>query len=150
MSDLAAFVSARLADDEAAAKAACGGDARRATWRPQDHPSDTAMVWDAHDGVVVYNEGAPDDAEAAHIALHDPARVLREVEAKRAILALHGVTIDRERVRDDSGQTVEEVAVLCRLCGWVAAVEGAGCSTVQLLAAAWSGHPDYQQEWAVS
>lgn len=30
-----------------------------------------------------------DSAAAGHIALHDPARVLREVEAKRLLLALH-------------------------------------------------------------
>lgn len=35
--------------------------------------------------------GNPDDAARAHIARHDPGRVLADVESKRAILAEHGI-----------------------------------------------------------
>jgi hypothetical protein len=36
--------------------------------------------------VLVYGEGKQSSEQAEHIALHDPARVLREVEAKRRIV----------------------------------------------------------------
>lgn len=37
---------------------------------------------------VAFNEGSPSEQQAAHIALHDPARVLRDVAAARQRLAL--------------------------------------------------------------
>lgn len=57
---------------------------------------------------------------AGHIARHDPARVLREVEAKRRILALH--------------EELNEPHLY---------------EAVQHLAAVWSDHPGYRPEWAV-
>src|SRR6185503_15538866 len=75
--------------------------------------------------------------EAAHIARHDPARVLREVAALRAILAMaaeqdgydlpEGVHDGRdpdERERDED---------LAAMLGEV----------VRIHAAVWSDHPDY-------
>ena len=72
-------------------------------------------------GTVVYDEGSPDEYQARHIARHDPARVLREVEAKRAILAL--------REASPVGSPVLTFA-LCHL------------------AAVYSGHTDYDPAWA--
>lgn len=40
-------------------------------------------------GVVVYDEGYPHVEQARHIALHDPARVLRQVERMRKLLRRH-------------------------------------------------------------
>jgi hypothetical protein len=117
MSDLVAFLTARLDEDEAAAKAADGppGSAEQLT-------------------VFV---GSPDDvwAKAAieHIRLHDPKRVLREVDAKRKILTEHGDT----------------VGSVCARCvdsdrdGDYYAEEPGPCLTLRALAAVWSGHPDY-------
>lgn len=42
--------------------------------------------------------GNPDDAARAHIARHDPGRVLADVESKREILALHPYTTQRRSV----------------------------------------------------
>jgi len=74
---------------------------------------------------------------AQHIARHDPARVLREVAAKRAILELHKPNsnlIDQwtrcYHCNDDYGQR-----------------RPYPCQTVRLLAAIYDGHPDYRQEW---
>jgi hypothetical protein len=39
--------------------------------------------------IVVYAEGYPTFAQAQHIARHDPARILREVEAKQRIYSDH-------------------------------------------------------------
>jgi len=74
MDDLAAFCAA-LDEDEAAARAALAAPAI-----PQPG------------GGFVLRDYAGDripDAMAAHIARHDPARTLREVAVKRAILAEH-------------------------------------------------------------
>lgn len=91
------FLAARLDEDEAAAKATEHNDGphtlewkhgggRHLTFdngRSEDYEAVFAGDWDriliARDSV----RGAP---LAAHIARHDPARVLREAGAKRAIL----------------------------------------------------------------
>ncbi len=65
------------------------------------------------------------DGDATHIARHDPARGLREVEAGRAILA------EYQRVRRALGPDLLGPLrrVLCHL------------------AAVYDGHPEYQQGW---
>ena len=80
--------------------------------------NDSAMVR-SDAGAIVFDEGAPSGEQAAHIACHDPARVLREVAAKRAML-------------EDLDLTYPDAVHLRKL-----------------LAAAWSDHPDYQRDWAV-
>ena len=82
-----------------------------------------------------------------HIARHDPARALREVAAKRAILAAHGPD-----PIDKFGGIAKPRCLVC-LAGrdgyeelWVA--DSWPCLTLRLLAAVYSDHPDYQQEWA--
>jgi hypothetical protein len=83
MDDLIAFLNARLDEDEAAAKQAAGGiHGRRENYK--------AIVADAADpdnwAIVDLSPLAEDEYLGTHIARHDPARVLREVAAKRAIL----------------------------------------------------------------
>jgi hypothetical protein len=81
---------------------------------------------------------------ARHIALHDPARALREVAAKRAILAEHhptdwtayGEHMCSRCVLDDDERHEDDHH-------WLPYP----CPTVRALIAIWSGHPDYRQEW---
>jgi hypothetical protein len=80
-----------------------------------------------------------EDGDAAHIALHDPARVLREVEAGRVLL---------KYLTDMSGQPV------MLLVGESAEAVGQGDGIVlraswllREFAAVYSDHPDYRQEW---
>lgn len=108
--DLAAFVTARLDEDEEIAKAV----------RPKD--------WDDIGWAGV---GA---TATAHAAQHDPARVLREVAAKRAIMAVHAQLND---------------SIWCQTCDPGADPFGDSdawypCRTVRALATAWSDHPDYK------
>lgn len=85
MSDIVAFVRARLDEEEAAAKGPPG-------WKPEHwtavnyaaRPSGRNYRVDAEPRCVA-DQVAREDAE--FIAAHDPARVLREVAAKRKILA---------------------------------------------------------------
>jgi Family of unknown function (DUF6221) len=108
MSDLTAFLAARLGEDEA------GGypdvhERSCATAGPISFPCDCAY----------------------------PARVLREVEAKRKILAEHRL--------DDM---VPGVCYRCRY-GVPAHWESTPypCPTLRALAAVYAGHPDYDPAW---
>ena len=144
MSDLAAFLSARLDEDEAAAKAAAsvaGPD-----WRFDLADS---YLKSPLGSFVADTMNAPygDEAIGPFLARHSPGRVLRDVEAKRAILAEHGPA--------NGGRDADR----CRVCTAITHT-GAGhtdarrfrapCPTLLFLAAVYSDHPDYRQEWAVS
>lgn len=111
------FIEARLRDDEDAALAF---DNEERSWRydPNDrvigsmteqllHP-----ITDVADGEAAF---------ARHIERHDPARILREVQAKRQILGLTQLR--------SAGNLDEPIA--------------------QLVAASWSDHKDFQPEWTV-
>lgn len=85
-------------------------------------------------------------ADALHIEHHSPARALREVTAKRAILTDHSTS-----------HTV--VDGFCTECGrdvdkghhggdWCAWHGDHACSTVRHLAAAYSDHEDYNPAWS--
>src|SRR5216683_5454639 len=114
--DLIEFLSARLDEDEAAANAAEA--AQRQPWQDgewmEKHPADLA-----------------------HHARHDPARVLREVAAKRAILEFYveppdGVrTGNAEVISSAEGGSGRNPRVLT-------VIE----AIVLDLAAVWSDHPD--------
>ncbi|MCX5435560.1 DUF6221 family protein [Streptomyces sp. NBC_00063] len=55
-------------------------------WRRQEFPSDAVAVYDSNGDVAVYDEGWPSEGRAEHIVEHDPARALREIDAKRRAL----------------------------------------------------------------
>ena len=96
-------------------------------------------------GVIVATEG--DRAEecasanwagvAEHIVRHDPARVLREIEAKRAVVARYEFACG-EACRLTLTEEEREV--------WVQ-VAGALQSCVLLLAGAYEDRPGYQESW---
>ena len=75
-------LAARLDEDEAAAKLA----AREGGAWTQGDPGQGSCAITSLGGTVVYDEGSPDEYQAAHIARHDPARALRFVAAVRAII----------------------------------------------------------------
>jgi hypothetical protein len=115
------FLLERIAEDEAVARAAA---------EMLDGPN-----W-ANDGTCVASgenafwvdglHARSPELAADHIARHDPARVLAECAAKRAIVTyLQGLTADRNR---DA-----EIAAQYRATHWIA----------EKLAAIYSDHPDY-------
>lgn len=99
MTTLIEFLTARLAEDEATARAATAGPWRynpgkhyRREWTVEFEESVFAgPTGDSATSIALTGES--DDlqsmADAAHIAHHDPARVLREVAAKRRIMERH-------------------------------------------------------------
>lgn len=118
-SDLIAFIAARLDEDERAALAASPWP-----WSLNEE-HDTVL---AVDGEVVAEAFALSSNQlrktAEHIARHDPARVLREVKAKRA-------TIESHRWHGPDG---------CE--------ENQFCPLLTAMAAAYADHADYRAEWA--
>jgi hypothetical protein len=86
------FLNARLAEDEATA---LGVPTAGAPWHGQWVNDQDHALRTVNDHVLTYgHHGEPmKPGLLDHIVRHDPARVLREVEAKRAILK-HEVPID--------------------------------------------------------
>ena len=135
MDDLIAFLNARFDEDEAAAQAAAR-DTERFAGRANWSAAFGTIVTDAEDPGWAICDLAPfvdDECLARHIARHDPARVLREVAAKRAILA------EYERVAG-SAQAYPNNATITSL--------GAAQTVVKALGTVYSDHPDYRGEWA--
>lgn len=168
MTALVEFVEARLTDDERVALAATRNAWTVDRWT-NDHGVEFTVVAD-------YDMGAPafaikSGADAAHIARHDPARVLREVAAKRRILAEHKPQL--RTVEWPHDQTGDGHGWTCPRCqnvendasDWHPPIGGAGvfpkddfvtpyvlapCLTLAVLASVWSDHPDYRSEWSPS
>ena len=119
---LAEFYAARLDEDEAAARAATPGE-----WAALDGG---VMSVENESWPVSSTESARNREDRVHIARHDPARVLREVEAKRKILE----TIDHAERESDAVDNIQ-------IDGYLAD------DLRKLLALPFSDHPDYDQEW---
>src|SRR5512139_1516237 len=90
MDDLIGWLRSQLDRDEELARAAMPG--------PWEHDGTDDEVYSAHNGehgdqfgnVVAYARGGERESPNAwHIANWNPARALREVEAKRRLLGLH-------------------------------------------------------------
>lgn len=134
MSGLVEFILARIAEDEAVARAASPGG-----WTYGDVTSVAGgtlydetrtianIVYEQpedHDGTVVRHLLTPEaDANGRHIARHDPARVLAECEAKRRIV---------ER---------------CHAVGALMPCEPLAQGVLRTLALPHADHPDYRPEW---
>lgn len=129
--DIAAFLAARLDEDEAAARAtterqpydewdAVGAsdddDIGRSNWRVVGIAIPGMQSWHAPAARSVMQ----------HIARHDPVHVLREVEAKREILTAY-IKAETDGLRGD---------------GWIALR-----FSVETLVAVYSDHPDWREEW---
>lgn len=120
------FLRARLDEDEAAAKAA-GGD----HWHYPSHESSREDMLSDSGEIVMYRDSLRDDM-GLHIARHDPARVLADVEAKRRIVE------DFEHYHSEYRKAPSPFAEGRRLGALLA---------VSRLAEAYDGHPDWREEW---
>jgi len=115
------FLEARLAEDELTANAAIDGS------------SDWQVLYsyrDVKDGdgryVVLADSHYPTVAQAAHIARHSPARILRQCEAVRAAIAEY---LRLDVLGDLPGRTATEVVL-------------------RELAMVHADHVDFDQTWA--
>lgn len=109
---LVAFLKDRLDDDERVARA-CAGDG---TWAVED--------------LEFYGPDLSDEVRA-HAARQNPARALREVEAKRRILRAHEKWCEGR----------------CEAKYPEGGFDAAHYWSIKTLAAVYAGHPDYLPEW---
>lgn len=142
---LIAFLRARLDEDEAAAHAATAGPWWYNPGKQWLGP-EAFERYDLAKGEEFVGYGGPSPfvdavaatgpannpqsmADAAHIARHDPARVLREVEAKRRLLYQfeHRGNSVRATVTPSTGGVWDDL--------------------LRMLAAVYADHDDYRQEW---
>jgi hypothetical protein len=102
------FLLARIAEDEEVARALL-----------EPYAWGYSTFWEAS------------STELDHIARHDPARVLADCAAKRAIVELH-----------TGGH---ECSITGDHCRYIHEFET--CDTLRLLAAPFAPHPDFRDEW---
>lgn len=146
------FLKARLDEDEAAARAAIDPDSPDTHWhwidyaseapaRPEDgyffgvslrtlkkfpHPLTGAHL----PSVAITTADEMPEGVGAHIARYDPARALREIAAKHAILLQYTGTVtdwEEDREAPDAVGALEVV--------------------IRRMAGVYADHADYQQEW---
>ena len=121
MSDLAAFMNARLEEDE---------------WITQG----AARTDDGHEGhwlPIYFGEGGFDARVDDHIARYDPARVLREIDAKRRRLRRwteHERLAAERRAEGRPSAATENIRDAC----WVNVLDDASV---------YSDHPEYYKGW---
>ncbi|MEU9318406.1 DUF6221 family protein [Streptomyces sp. NPDC048295] len=132
MDDLMRFLGDRLDEDESVARAAGGRSADGLRWL--DHGSGSGLVSDDTGMVVTHNTGVSDQ-HAAHIAHQDPARTLREVEAKRGLLKRYEEPEASAALPDSFNKLTAGVerAVLLEV--------------FRHLTLPYADHPDYREEW---
>jgi hypothetical protein len=150
MTDITAFISARLDEDEVLAELQPPWP-----WSVGDDPTEVI----AEDGVEVATafalSGNQQRNVAAYIARHDPACVLVEVKAKRAIVAMHEQaetwTWGQRPPGSLVGEPRRELAPWCSECQVEdGVVEGSWpCDTLKHLASIDADHPDYDPTWRV-
>ena len=136
--DPAAFLKARLDEDEAAARRAASDPVGAMEAAFEAEALGEEQDWESFpERKTAYSQG---QAAAMHwaakvirerampLSLHDPARALREVEAKRRIISHHD---DNHDCADLSGTEFPYV----------------GCTVIRAFAAVYSDHPGYRPEW---
>jgi hypothetical protein len=141
------FLLARIAEDEAAARACVDEEADVF----EAHEDDSDWHVSVKGGMHVANLGRTTwhgtGELARHIARHDPARVLAECEAKRWIVKEHS---------DDYGHCATCYAGDDGACGDpdccgspTAVMKLWPCPTVRLLTLPYADHPDFKPGWKI-
>jgi hypothetical protein len=136
VSDIVAFVMARMEEREAAIR------------------DNVAWWWDDFDRIEVHTStGVVGGGEQYVAPFLDPAHVLAEVAAKRAIVAEHAITYRHIGWLEEGEEEGTELPV-CGRCvskhshyASRAVVPEGPCRTVKFLALPYADHPDYDVSW---
>ncbi|MEU0589960.1 DUF6221 family protein [Streptomyces ardesiacus] len=132
MDDLVQWLRVQLDEDERTARAATAGP-----WEQSGIGEYGWGVSFSAPGAGV--EAADSDqgrADAEHIAAWDPARVLREIDAKRQVIALHRELEDPQEMQD-----------YCATCEVTGKYPEYPCKTLRLLALPYADRAGYRDEW---
>ncbi|HLU95548.1 MAG TPA: DUF6221 family protein [Thermobifida alba] len=163
MSELVEFLRERLIEDEQTLHDAGGLLCQWDTRPGPDAPEEEAEVWAS--GRFLLVPAMPVD-QARHIARHDPARVRREVEAKRDLLMRYERHLaekkDLQAALDEAEQAVEHeerTGEWTKPAGWLRNLnrEGERLETrgsvlralMRAAAAVYQDHPDYEDSWRI-
>jgi hypothetical protein len=119
MSDLTAFLLARIAEDEAEAR---------------DTLNDALVPWNEA-GQILYRAGWHAERASNHIDRWNPVRVLAECEAKRRIVEYHIEQRDRATRGDERDRALWSVAV------------HQTATVVETMVQVYADHPDYDEAW---
>jgi len=145
--DIAEFLTARFNEEYADAIAAQAADP--APWRADADDARSSGNRSGHGFglVIAADDEALWDCEgsstlcmtaptARHVARWDPAHVLREVEAKRAIIRqfVDAVTAADEEKFDEQGYVADGIVLALG-------------AVLEHLAAPYAGHPDFEPRW---
>ncbi|MBK1785125.1 DUF6221 family protein [Prauserella cavernicola] len=158
MAELTEFLRARLDEDENSARLCSSAEWTGDQDTGEIYRADDDAVWGGTVAVVhgerlQHITGTLGYFEAVHIARHDPAAVLDDIESKRRILDEHA-----ELWRDigwlaDGDEEYSELPV-CGVCvpkhshfKSRSDVPNGPCRTVRLLALPYASHSDYREEW---
>ncbi|WP_223778799.1 DUF6221 family protein [Streptomyces sp. 135] len=135
MDDLAQWYGEQLDEDEADARDCATGNGR---WRAMGE----SVLGDGNAEIVT----VCDLAAADHIARHDPARVLHEIDANRRRLDRHTL---QPMVGRDSDENDPSTYVLgCPTCQVGVVVEGDWpCEEVRDMLVSYADRHGYREEW---
>jgi hypothetical protein len=164
--DVVQFLRSRLDEDEQAARkaaAVCGCHPPAPSWSFSDEETDgrILVVDDPHPGLKRklgrrWNRSYEGLFTAEHIVRHDPAQVLREVEAKRQLL--DDLNADQHHRNEEDHWyscavlTDEHGETLCSDEGRAPGPCDCGRDTrvarrLRLLGLPYADHPDYREDW---
>lgn len=123
------------------------------------------------DDLITWLRGQLDAREAGRHEIHDeecsslpdavmgrrecdcgePAFVLADIEAKRRLLELHELEVEKIAQAPFDPMTGErrpdEFVVTCDVCGWASDDPASACHTLRLLALPFAAHPAYDESW---
>ena len=147
MDDLARWLGAQLDEDERIAQGADPGP-----WKNNSlgrHDQSVIKLGPPTSASLIQFDGSRAAANGAHVARHDPARVLREIDAKRQLLDDFTVTA---RIRDEAAMRIKaagdhpdpkDLETWDRAQREAAILEG----PVKLAASPLADRPGYREEW---
>lgn len=141
MDDLRQWLGEQLDEDERIARDAGGKYESGQRWWEDERFGSDGTVGDERGSVVVYRTGVGRQ-HSAHIARHDPARVLREIDAKRQLLDEH------KPGRPKGRPNMERHCLTCTTAqAWDETANEANCLTLRLLALPYAGRAGYDEGW---
>jgi hypothetical protein len=132
--DLVTWLRAAL--DEEAHVATEAADGAPSWSSAEAHRVSARSVSDDRHRPVVYDEGSPTEEQADHIARWDPARVLSEVEAKRARIDLFAEMATGDTVLRSFGASEADPAFMEYL--------------LKLEAQPYASRPGFRDEWRLT